>query len=190
MLECKSYSCTEPYMTFVNKIIPFLLLFALLGLLGKELFYSKPNELPSALIGEDIPDFHLPHLFQAQKIFTPKDLKDRVTLLNVWASWCYACSIEQALLMKISETYHVPVYGIDYKDDAQEAIAWLAKYGNPYVLIGNDKKGDVAIDLGVYGTPETFVISPQGKILYRHIGVIDQKTWDETLYPLIKKFER
>jgi len=172
----------------LKKFIPFFILFALIGILGKELFYSKPNELPSALLGEDIPTFALPDLFKPQKLFTHKDLKGRVALLNVWATWCYACGMEQSMLLKISSEYHVPIYGIDYKDNAEEAIAWLNQNGNPYVMIGNDKRGDVAIDLGVYGTPETFVISPQGKILYRHVGVIDQAAWDETLYPLIKKF--
>ncbi len=173
----------------MKKIIPFLLLFALLGLLGKELFYSNPNELPSALLGEEVPHFNLPDLFQSPKNLTQNALIGRVALLNVWATWCYACGFEHPMLMKISKDYHIPIYGIDYKDDTQQAIAWLAEKGNPYVKVGNDKRGDVAIDLGVYGTPETFVISPQGKIIYRHIGNIDQKAWDEILYPLIKKYQ-
>jgi len=175
-------------MQTIKKIIPFLILFALLGILGKELFYAKPNEIPSALLGEDLPNFQLPNLFSSKKVVAQKDLVGRVTLLNIWATWCYACSIEHPLLLKISEKYHVPIYGIDYKDDPKDAIAWLVKNGNPYVMVGKDRLGNVAIDLGVYGTPETFVISPQGKIVYRHIGAIDQKAWDEILYPLIKKY--
>lgn len=173
----------------IKKILPFLILFALLGILAKELFYAKPNELPSALLGEDIPLFQLPNLFPSQKVVSPKEWAGHVALLNIWATWCYACGIEHDMLITISEKYHIPIYGIAYKDDAKEAIDWLVKKGNPYVMVGDDKQGDVAIDLGVYGTPETFVISPQGKIVYRHIGAIDQKAWDEILYPLIKQYE-
>ncbi len=173
----------------IKQIVPFLVLFALLGLLGRELFYSNTNELPSALLGENLPNFTLPNLFPGQKPFTSKALTGRVLLLNVWATWCYACELEHPMLMKINDQYHIPIYSIVYKDQAKDAVEWLVNKGNPFVMSGDDKKGDVAIDLGVYGTPETFVIDKQGKIVYRHIGAIDQKTWDETLYPLIRKYE-
>lgn len=172
----------------IKNLAPFIILFALLGILWRELFYAKPSELPSALIGEAVPNFQLTNLFQPQKIFTPKDFVGQVALLNVWATWCYACSLEQPMLMKIKNQYQIKIYGIDYKDDVEDAKKWLQKYGNPFVITGNDKHGDVAIDLGVYGTPETFVISPQGNIIYRHIGAIDQKNWDEVIYPLIQKY--
>lgn len=178
-------------MTMTRKlkhVIPFIILFALLALLWRELFYAKPNELPSPLIGKTVPHFQLPNLFAPNLPFTPKELTGRVTLLNIWATWCYACAVELPMLMKIREEYRVPVYGIAYKDDPDEVKKWLHKNGNPYVMTGDDKKGDVAIDLGVYGTPETYVISSQGKIVYRHIGVITQSHWDEVLYPLIRKY--
>jgi cytochrome c biogenesis protein CcmG/thiol:disulfide interchange protein DsbE len=169
--------------------IPFLILFALCGLLWRELFYSSPGELPSALIGENVPAFSLPNLFDPMKSFTPSDFKGRVALVNVWATWCYACSLEQPLLMQIKEKYNVPIYSIDYKDNPKDAKEWLEKNGNPYVMTGSDLHGDTAIDFGVYGTPETFVISPQGKIIYRYVGAINEKDWNEILYPLIKKYE-
>lgn len=172
----------------IKFIVPFFILFALLGLLWHELFYAKPNELPSALLGETIPSFKLPILSHPEKIFTQKNLIGRVSLLNIWATWCYACTIEQPILMEIKEKYHVPIYSIAYKDDAISVQKWLEKLGNPYVLTGLDKNGDVAIDLGVYGTPETFVISSKGKIIYRHVGIIDQQAWDRVLYPLIQKY--
>lgn len=171
-----------------KQLVPFIFLFALFAIFYRELFYSKPNELPSTLVGEDVPAFKLPLLYQPQVNFTEKDLLGQVALLNVWASWCYACGLEQTMLMKIKDDYHVPIYSINYKDKPDDAKAWLHQNGNPYLMIGADTLGDTAIDLGVYGTPETFVISPQGKIIYRHVGVIDQKAWDETLYPLIKKY--
>jgi cytochrome c biogenesis protein CcmG/thiol:disulfide interchange protein DsbE len=171
-------------------IIPFILLFTLLGLLWRELVYAKVGEIPSALIGEDLPSFQLTTLYHPEQLLTEKTLRGRVILLNVWATWCYACTQEQPMLMKIKNQYHVPLYSIDYKDNPVEAKQWLQKYGNPYILIGNDNTGDTAIDLGVYGTPETFVISPSGKIVYRHIGTIDQHAWDTVLYPLVKKYEK
>ena len=173
----------------LKQLVPFLILFALLILLWRQLFYSKPNELPSPLIGENVPAFQLPTLYQPERLLTQKALAGRVTLLNVWATWCYACSIEHGMLMKIRHQYHIPVYSIDYKDDPDEAKRWLKKLGDPYILTGMDTHGDVAIDLGVYGTPETFIISPQGKIVYRHVGVIDQRVWYEVLYPIIRKYE-
>ena len=173
----------------IKWIVPFVILFALLGLLWRELFYAKPNELPSALVGEPIPHFSLPRLHEPTLQFTHLDLKGRVSLLTVWASWCYACTYEAPMLMKIKDEYHVPIYSIDYKDDPSDAIAWLKKYGNPFEITGTDQTGDVAIDLGVYGTPETFVITAEGKIIYRHVGVITQTVWDESLYPIIKQYQ-
>lgn len=172
----------------LKQIIPFIILFILFGLLWRELFYSKQNELPSALIGEDVPNFRLSNLLLPDSTFTKKAFLGHVSLLNVWATWCYACALEQPMLMKIKDQYHVPIFSIDYKDNAEEAKKWLQQNGNPYVMIGSDRNGDAAIDLGVYGTPETFIISPAGKIVYRHVGVISQKNWDEIIYPLVKKY--
>jgi len=171
-----------------KKMIPFLMLFILLGLLAWELFYAKPGELPSALIGEDIPTFNLPNVFPDKPNFQSYDLKNGVVLLNVWATWCYACSLEHEMLMKIKNQYHVRIFSINYKDKAEDATEWLNQHGNPYVITGEDSNGDVGIDLGVYGTPETFVIH-QGKIVYRHVGTIDQRAWDEVLFPMIEKYE-
>lgn len=180
----------ENYMTKLLKIIiSFAAITLLLSLFWRVLFYTQPDESPSALIGEEVPSFQLVDLTNSQKKFTSQELKGRMILLNVWASWCYACQLETTMLLKINHTYHIPIYGIAYKDNTNDVKQWLQKFGNPYVKIGDDKSGDVAIDLGVYGTPETFFISPQGKIVYRHVGVIDQKVWDEVLYPLVKKYE-
>lgn len=170
-------------------IIPYVILIALLAVLYRELFYAKPHEIPSPLIGEALPDFSLPNLFSPENKLTPNDFMGHVSLLNVWASWCAACQEEQAMLVMIGEQYHVPIYGINYKDKPEDAKNWLSQYGNPYKVIGVDKDGDAAIDLGVYGTPETFVISPEGKIVYRHIGIIDQAVWDNVLQPLVAKYE-
>lgn len=141
------------------------------------------------MIGEEVPDFQLPDLLQSQTIFSKKELAGQIKLLNVWATWCYACGLEHDMLMKISREYHIPIYSINYKDDPEAARKLLAANGNPYVMTGIDFSGNVSIDFGVYGTPETFIISPQGKIIYRHVGAIDQKVWDEIFYPMIKRYE-
>ncbi|HEX4044854.1 MAG TPA: DsbE family thiol:disulfide interchange protein [Gammaproteobacteria bacterium] len=167
--------------------IPLLIFMVLLGICWRQLFYGNTQVLPSALINQTVPTFQLPTLLSEQQMLTNKDFNGRVTLLNVWASWCYACAVEMPMLMRIKEQYHIPMYSINYRDDPAQAKAWLKQYGNPYVLVGSDTQGEAAIELGVYGTPELFIIDAQGKIIYRHIGVVDQAVWDNVLYPIIKK---
>lgn len=179
--------CTFTGKSLLKFIVPFVFLFILFGILTHELFYAKPYELPSALIGQRVPTFQLSNLLTNQKKFTQNDLLKSVSLLNVWATWCYACLQEHDVLMQISKQYKVPIYGIVYKDDPKAVQAWLKQKGNPFVLLGNDTSGDVAIDFGVYGTPETFLVA-DGKIIYRHIGAVDVETWEKILYPLIKRY--
>lgn len=169
------------------KYMPLVCLFALITLLARGLYVSHPGELPSALAGKDLPVFVLSNLIPGQASLSNQTLKGQVSLLNIWASWCHACVNEHEMLMKIKNEYHVPVYGILYKDESDIALRWLDQQGNPYELIGNDNKGDVAIDFGVYGTPETYVINAQGKIIYRHVGTLTQNVWDKIIYPLIQQ---
>lgn len=122
-------------------ILPFIIVFALFGMLGYELFYSKPQELPSTLIGEKVPHFSLPTFTMSNITFNDKNLTEHVSLLNVWASWCSACGMEAPFLMKIKNEYHIPIYGIAYKDQPASVQTWLRQYGNPFVLLGNDKHG-------------------------------------------------
>jgi cytochrome c biogenesis protein CcmG/thiol:disulfide interchange protein DsbE len=166
---------------------PFVFLFSLFGLLCYELFYSQHEKLPSALIGESVPSLNLPSVYSSSLFLTNKDIEGKVSLLNFWATWCYACGLESDMLLKISRQYHIKIYGVAYKDKPQDVKEWLQTKGDPYVMTALDLKGDAAIDLGVYGTPETFVIDSQGKIIYRHVGVITQAAWDKVLYPLIQK---
>lgn len=168
-------------------LVPYGVLILLITMLWYELFYAKPHDIPSPLIGEQVPGFSLPTL--SNDTLTPLDLQHHVSLLNVFASWCSACNLEADMLMKIKNNYHVAIYGVNYKDKREDVESWLKKYGNPYRKIGDDRNGSVAIDLGVYGTPETFVISKEGKVVYRHVGALDEKSWDEIIYPLVKKYE-
>lgn len=171
-------------------VIPFVLIFALGFVFYHQLFYNQNEELPSALIGQPVPHFSLNDITRPQVKFSDTNLNGQVSLLNVWATWCYACSLEHPMLLKIKNEYHVPLYSIVYKDNVEDANNWLRTQGNPFILSGNDYTGDTAIDFGVYGTPETFVISKEGKIVYRQIGVINQKIWDEVLYPLIQNLNK
>lgn len=173
----------------MKKFFPFLIIFAMLVLLGKELLYANPNKFSFSLIGEPISNFRLPTVFSSQKFFSKKDLLGRVSLLNIWATWCYACKAEMTTLMEIKKQYSIPIYGIVYKDEPEEIRQWLKQYGNPYRLIGDDRNGEVAIDLGIYGTPETFVIDPRGNIIYKHVGTLDKKTWETVILPLVKRYE-
>lgn len=173
-----------------KQLIPFLILMLLLAFLWHELLSSQNAHASSGMVGEAVPAFSLPQLSNPKLKFTSTELPKKVVILNVWASWCSACKMEHDMLMKIKNQYHVPIYGILYKDDPSDALQWLIKKGNPYVNVGVDSMGDAAIDLGIYGTPESFVVSPDGKILYRQTGVIDQETWDSTIYPIIKRYEK
>lgn len=171
-------------------LMPFIILATLLGFLAYELFHAKPQALPSALIGQSLPNFRLPSLLEPGKNFSAAELQGRVSLLNIWATWCSACRIEHETLIIINQRDHVPLFSIDYKDNPEDAKLWLKNLGNPYEKIGEDTQGDLGIDLGIYGTPETFIIDKQGKIRYRHVGALDENTWQEVLLPLVRQYER
>jgi cytochrome c biogenesis protein CcmG/thiol:disulfide interchange protein DsbE len=172
----------------IKYIIPFTILFILLALLWAELSSTRSYAFSSGLSGETIPKFSLPSLYGSGNV-TNKDLGGRVVILNFWASWCSACRSEHSMLMKIKNKYHIPIYGIVFKDDPSDAKSYLSERGNPYVAIGSDEDGITGVDFGIYATPETYVLSPEGKIIYKQIGVIDQETWDNEIYPIIKRYQ-
>lgn len=178
-------------MSNIRKIqftIPFAVLFILFGILWSELSSTRSYAYSPGITGEKLPSFSVPSLYGSGNL-TNNNLKGRVVLLNFWASWCSACETEHPLLMRIKNKYHVPIYGISFKDEPSDAREALRQRGNPYTQVGYDLDGVTGVDFGIYATPETFVIGPNGDILYKQIGVIDQSTWDETIYPLIKKYQ-
>lgn len=147
-----------------------------------------PNQLPSPLIDKPAPVFQLPVLSKgtvSNKIFLGK-----VSLLNVWATWCEACAEEHEFLLRLANDEHIVIYGLNYKDDPLAAKKWLTQYGNPYQTVAIDRDGTVAIDWGVYGTPETFVIDKKGVVRYKHIGVVTAEVWEQKLKPLMIKLEK
>ncbi|MDF2868275.1 MAG: thiol:disulfide interchange protein, partial [Gammaproteobacteria bacterium] len=146
-----------------------------------------PHKIPSTLINKPVPKFNLPDLMNSGNRLTERQFLGQVSLVNVWATWCTACQQEHPILLDIARTHKVKLYAIDYKDDLQTAKNWLAQYGNPFLAIGFDATGQAAIDWGVYGTPETFLIDRQGIIRYKHIGPLTKQIWQNTLLPLIDK---
>jgi cytochrome c biogenesis protein CcmG/thiol:disulfide interchange protein DsbE len=147
----------------------------------------NPREVPSPFINKPAPDFTLQQLSKPETTFSNKDMLGKVWLLNVWASWCVACRQEHPLLVQLSQANLVPIYGLNYKDTRGEAEQWLNQHGNPYVLSAADKAGNVGIDYGVYGVPETFVIDKQGIIRHKVIGPLTVKELEEVVLPLVKK---
>ena len=151
--------------------------------------FLDPQHLPSAKQGKPLPAFKLLAIEKDEPPLTTKMLKNnKYSLLNVFASWCEACTEEQPFLLDLA-LKGIPIFGINYKDDSEYAKNWLNEWGNPYRSIGQDKFGKAAIDLGVYGTPETFLIDKNGRILYRHAGPLDQHVWQQFFMPKIKALE-
>ncbi len=167
-------------------LLPALIFLVLIVLLGIGLTMD-PRLIPSPLIGKSVPEFGLPAVQGRSLSLASTDLKGEVSLVNVFASWCVACRQEHPLLMDLSSRNIVPIHGLNYKDQPQDAADWLDSLGDPYTRTGADINGRVGIDWGVYGVPETFVIDEQGRIAYKHIGPITKKDWVETLHPLIAK---
>jgi cytochrome c biogenesis protein CcmG, thiol:disulfide interchange protein DsbE len=175
-------------MKALRYLIPLALFLLLVGFFAVGLF-RDPREVPSPFIGKPTPAFKLEQLHQPQLAFTPEDMKGKVWLLNVWASWCVSCRVEHPLLVDMSRKKIVPIVGLNYKDKRDDGVKWLAKFGDPYVLSVHDLDGKVGIDFGVYGVPETFVIDKQGVIRYKQIGPITPEALEKTLLPLIRKLD-
>ena len=150
----------------------------------------NPREVPSVLIGKPIPDFRLPPVQGRTLGLSSDDLKGEVSLVNVWASWCTECRKEHPVLMALAARKVVPLHGLNYKDKPDDAQAWLDGLGDPYLRIGADISGRVAIDWGVYGVPETFVVDGEGRIAHKHIGAMTERTVAETIMPLVDRLRR
>ena len=146
-----------------------------------------PHVLPSALIDRPAPDFSLPGLYQGADALTRDGLDGRITLVNFFASWCAPCREEHAQLMALSRRPGLTLDGIAYKDKPEEARRFLDLLGNPYRRIGVDRSGATAIDFGVYGVPETYVVDSLGRIRYRHVGPLNGEDISAKILPLIER---
>jgi cytochrome c biogenesis protein CcmG/thiol:disulfide interchange protein DsbE len=169
-------------------LIPLGFFIVLVGFLAAGLRLD-PREVPSPLINKPAPPFTLPELMDPQRTFSQKDMLGKVWLLNVWASWCVSCREEHPVLVAFSKRNIVPVYGLNYKDDRKDALAWLARLGDPYTMSIMDRDGRIGINYGVYGVPETYVIDKQGVIRYKQIGPVTPEILDAKIVPLVKKLQ-
>ena len=145
--------------------------------------YSFLNQLESVLVDQSVPEFKLPSLENPNNILSKSSVNKLPALINVWATWCIACRVEHPFLMQLKNESTLTVYGLNYKDDRNKALDLLENDGNPFEFSIFDQQGKLAIDLGVYGAPETFFVDKKGIIRERHVGALTQKVWKE-------KFER
>ena len=146
-----------------------------------------PHEVPSPLINKAAPTFRLPQLKEPSKTFSAEDMHGKVWVLNVWASWCVSCRDEHPLLIEYAKTGAVPIYGLNWKDKRDDALAWLNDLGDPYVLSVSDLDGRIAIDYGVYGAPETYLIDQNGTIRFKQIGPVTPDVWQDKFLPLVQQ---
>lgn len=173
-------------------IAPTLLFVVLVGLFALQLGRGKdPKEIPSVLINRPVPDFVLEELPGRGKPLRSEDLKGQVSLVNIFGSWCVACAVEHPVLMKLKAENAVPIHGIDWREkNPMDGLRWLQKNGDPYDRVGLDPDSKVAIDFGVTGAPETFVVDKAGVIRYKHIGPVTEEVWARTLKPLIEELRK
>ncbi len=168
-------------------LFPIILFFVLVGFLYIGL-YKDPSEVPSPLIGKSVPEFSLPTL-KGTNTFTDKEFLGKVSLLNVWATWCYACRQEHPVLNDLAGRKIVPIYGLNYKDTLVEANQYLKDHGNPFVANAFDESGRVGIEWGVYGAPETFLIDKKGIIRHKHIGPLTYDDVEKTILPMVRQLQ-
>jgi cytochrome c biogenesis protein CcmG/thiol:disulfide interchange protein DsbE len=149
---------------------------------------KDPSRLESALIGKPVPQFSLADLRQPEQQLGPELFQGQVSLLNVWGTWCPACRDEHDDLLWLAREKGVRIVGLNYKDNREEALKWLATLGDPYAINVYDPRGSLGFDLGVYGAPETYFIDAEGIVRYRHVGVINEKVWNAEFQPLMEQY--
>lgn len=171
------------------RMLPLAIFAVLLIFLGIGLKLD-PREVPSPLIGKPAPAFSLAQVQDPGKTLSLENLKGQVSLLNVWASWCVSCRQEHPVLLELAKRGVVPIYGLNYKDEREQALAWLSRFGDPYTASAFDADGKTGLDWGVYGVPETFVIDRQGRIRYKHTGPVTEKALAEDLLPLVARLQQ
>ena len=166
-------------------LVPLVVFLALAGLLALGFGLQDPRLLPSALIDKPFPEFALRDLHSPERLRTRADLLGEVSLVNVWGTWCPNCIIEHPELLRISREEALPLYGVNYRDDPLKALLWLERLEDPYRFSIVDDRGVLAIDLGVYGAPETFVVDAGGVIRFRHVGPVTPEVWARDIEPVV-----
>jgi len=171
---------------FILPLMAFLVMVVFLGI-GLKL---DPHEVPSPLINKPAPAFTLPQLHEPQKTFSPADMKGKVWLLNVWASWCVSCRQEHVYLTEFARDGSINLMGLNYKDEPPAAMQWLERLGNPYKISISDIDGMAGLDWGVYGVPETFIIDKKGIVRHKQTGPVDPTILQTIIMPLIEQLNR
>jgi cytochrome c biogenesis protein CcmG/thiol:disulfide interchange protein DsbE len=173
----------------LNRFVPLVLFLLLAVMLMWGLDPSRDTkEIPSPLINKSLPNFSLPDLMEPNLQLTEQIFHGKVTLLNVWGSWCVVCVYEHPFLRQLAG-YGVNVVGMNYRDEAQAAREWIEEHGNPYEYIIADFDGSYGIDLGVYGAPETFLIDKQGVVRFKHVGPLRAELWRSEIAPLYQQLK-
>lgn len=188
------HSASPPRINRWPYILPLVIVLALGGVFAKRLSDVSggydPLVIPTVLLNTPAPEFDLPPLPGYGEAFTTADLKGKVSLVNIWGSWCAACTVEHPLLMEIAKSGEIPIYGIAWRDQPDRSIAWLERHGNPYTKIGQDPKSQAIINLGVVAAPESFLIDKEGVIRYKVAGIITRNEWREKIQPLIAQLNK
>ncbi|TNB48643.1 DsbE family thiol:disulfide interchange protein [Martelella lutilitoris] len=174
---------------YLMAAVPLIVVAALFAVFGWQILSGRdPQEIPSVLIGKMAPTLDLPPLEgSGLPALTDAEIAGKFTLVNVFASWCVPCRQEHPFLMELSEDPEINVVGINYKDNPDNALRFLGELGNPYAAIGVDRRGAAAIDWGVYGIPETFVVGPDGTIIFKKVGPIDAVSYEREILPVINR---
>ncbi len=175
----------------MKKLVLFipLVLFLVMGVFLYKGLFLNPQKLDSALEGKPVPAFKLQSLESADTYITNEDLKGKVSMLNIWATWCPSCKYEHPFLMRLARKNILPIYGVNYRDDRTLALREFMREGDPYTANIYDKDGRLGLDLGVYGAPESYIVDHKGIVRYRYAGPIDQRVWKETLFPMVQQLQ-
>ncbi|GAA4891121.1 DsbE family thiol:disulfide interchange protein [Ferrimonas pelagia] len=162
-------------------------IFAVLSLFLFKGLFLDPSKLESVLVGKPVPAFELESLEDASKRWTHEDLEGEVYLINIWATWCPSCKYEHPFLNQLKRRGEIKIYGVNYRDERQPAIRYLANSGDPYHKNIFDPEGSLAFDMGVYGAPETYVVDHNGIVRHRFAGVLEPQVWARDFRPLIEQ---
>lgn len=168
--------------------MPLILALLVGALLAGGIYLARDDNrdaLPSTLIGRKAPDYKLPDLHRPDKFYTPRDFAGAPYLLNVWGSWCPECRVEHPILTAFAEKQKIKVVGYNWRDERADALRWLEQFGNPYYAVMVDSDSRTAIDFGIYGAPETFLIDGKGVVRWKHVGPLSQEIIDSEVMPLL-----
>ena len=175
-----------------SRWLPLAIFGLLAALLATGVWLSRRPDreaLPSPLVGKPTPEFALPVLHEPGRVVRAADLRGAPYLLNVWGSWCPACRDEHPVLTRFAETRRIRVVGFNWKDTREDALRWLDQFGNPYWLVITDEEGSSAIDFGIYGAPETFLVDARGRIQWKHVGPLSDQIIRDELLPIIERID-